>query len=132
MEILERRIGDQDSDYIFHNSKGKNLTVLTNAFWYAVKKVGLTSIEMKNGKEVETRFRFHDLRHTFGTRLGMAGKDLKTIMEIMGHKTTKVAMMYQHPMPSHKLEAVKILDEVPPLFTPLEKEGEKRVVNLRR
>jgi len=131
-EIIERRMGDQDSDYIFHNSKGKKLTVLTNAFWYAIKEVGLTRIEMKNGKEVKTRFRFHDLRHTFGSRLGMAGKDLKTIMEIMGHKTIKVAMMYQHPMPSHKLEAVKTLDQVPPIFTPGEIEEEKKVVNLRR
>jgi hypothetical protein len=50
----------------------------------------------------------------------------------MGHKTTKVAMMYQHPMPSHKLEAVKTLDQVPPIFTPGEIEEEKKVVNLRR
>lgn len=40
----------------------------------------------------------------------MDGVDLKTIMEIMGHKTAKVAMRYQHPSPSHKLEAVKGLD----------------------
>ena len=119
---------DQDSDYIFHNSKGKILTVLTSAFWYAIRKTGLTRIE----SEKMIRFRFHDLRHTFGSRLGMAGKDLKTIMEIMGHKTTKVAMMYQHPMPSHKLEAVKTLDQVPPIFTPGEIEEEKKVVNLRR
>jgi len=128
MEILERRMGDQGSDYIFHNSKGKKLTVLTSAFWYAIRKTGLTRIE----SEKMIRFRFHDLRHSFGSRLGMAGKDLKTIMEIMGHKTTKVAMMYQHPMPSHKLEAVKTLDQVPPIFTPGEIEEEKKVVNLRR
>jgi len=132
MEILDRRMGDQGSNYIFYNSKGKKLTVLTNAFWYAVKEVGLTRVEVISEKEVRSRFRFHDLRHTFGSRLGMAGKDLKTIMEIMGHKTTKVAMMYQHPMPSHKLEAVKTLDQVPPVFTPGEIEEGKKVVNLRR
>jgi integrase len=130
-EILERRMEDQRSDYIFHNSKGKKLTVLTNAFWYAVKQVGLSRVEVIGEKEVRSRFRFHDLRHTFGSRLGMAGKDLKTIMEIMGHKTTRVAMMYQHPMPSHKLEAVKILDQVPPVFTPGEKE-DRKVVNIFR
>ena len=41
----------------------------------------------------------------------MNGFDLKTIMEIMGHKTAKVAMRYQHPTPDHKLQAVKSLDE---------------------
>ena len=55
-------------------------------------------------------FRFHDLRHTFGSRLGMAGTDLKTIMEIMGHKTHVMAMWYQHPSPDHKLKAVRNLD----------------------
>jgi integrase len=107
--ILERRLQDSRSEYVFCNSKGKKLTVLTNAFWYAVKEAGLTRIDAKTGKPI--RFRFHDLRHNFGSRLGMAGKDLKTIMEIMGHKSTKVAMRYQHPTPEHKLEAVKILDK---------------------
>jgi len=41
----------------------------------------------------------------------MAGTDLKTIMEIMGHKTHIMATRYQHPAPDHKLEAVKVLDK---------------------
>ena len=48
-------------------------------------------------------------------------------VEIMGHKTERMAMSYQHPMPSHKLEAVKTLDKVPPLFPPQEKEKRKIV-----
>ena len=82
------------------------LTVLTNAFWKAIKEAGL--IKWDGDKKI--RFRFHDLRHTFGSRLGMAGTDLKTIMEIMGHKTHIMAMRYQHPSPDHKLNAVKNLD----------------------
>jgi hypothetical protein len=35
---------------------------------------------------------------------------LKTIVEIMGHKSHKMAMRYQHPTPDHKLNAVKALD----------------------
>jgi len=86
---------------------------LTNAFWKAVENAGLTRIEDgKDGKIKKVRFRFHDLRHTFGSRLGMAGTDLKTIMEIMGHKTHKMAMRYQHPAPDHKLNAVKRLDDL--------------------
>ena len=101
-EILKRR---DKGEYVFFNSKGKPLTVLTNAFWTAVKEAGL--IMWEGDKKI--RFRFHDLRHTFGSRLGMAGTDLKTIMEIMGHKTHKMAMRYQHPSPAHKLKAVKAL-----------------------
>ena len=105
-EILKRRMEDQ-KEYIFTNSAGGKLTVLTNAFWRAVKEAGL--IRWDGGKKI--RFRFHDLRHSFGSRLGMNGTDLKSIMEIMGHRTAKVAMRYQHPSPSHKLEAVKGLDK---------------------
>jgi len=59
----------------------------------------------------DIRFRFHDLRHTFGSRPGMKGFDLKTIMEIMGHKTAKVAMIYPYPTPDHNLQAVRSLDD---------------------
>ncbi len=105
--ILERRLTG-DYEYVFTNAKGLPLTVLTNAYWKAVSEAGL--IKWNGDKKI--RFRFHDLRHTFGSRLGMAGIDLKTIMEIMGHKTHVMAMRYQHPSPGHKLNAVKILDEV--------------------
>lgn len=96
-------------------------------FWYAVKKAGIVRIESRGDETKEVRFRFHDYRHTFGSRLGMAGMDLKTIMEIMGHRTHKIAIRYQHPMPTHKLEAVKILDQVPSKVTTDEKWNAKIV-----
>lgn len=108
-DVIRRRLRD-NTEYLFSNHQGKKLTVLTNAFWCAVEKAGLERTEIKKGEKVDVRFRFHDLRHTFGTRLGMNGFDLKTIMEIMGHKTVKVAMRYQHPAPDHKLKAVMSLD----------------------
>lgn len=104
-EILSRRL-KTESEFVFSRADGEKLTVLTNAFWYAIKEAGLIRIE----KGQKARFRFHDLRHTFGSRLGMAGVDLKTIMEIMGHKTVKVAMRYQHPTTGHKLNAVRMLE----------------------
>jgi len=112
-EILRRRM-EKPGDHVFTDSKGRKITVLTNAFWYAIKEAGL--IRWEGGKKI--RFRFHDLRHTFGSRLGMQGTDLKSIMEIMGHKSAKVAMRYQHPNPSHKLEAVRSLDEIGKISTP--------------
>jgi integrase len=112
-EILDRRQRETGSDYVFCNRKNGKLNVLTNAFWQAVKNAGLERWEMdKEGKKKKIRFRFHDCRHTFGSRLGMAGVDLKTIMEVMGHKSAKVTMRYQHPTPEHKVNAVKILDQI--------------------
>ena len=110
-EILQRRMGNPGSDFVFCNHNGDRLSHLSRGFKTARKEAGLIRWEVKDGKTVEVRFRFHDLRHTFGSRLGMNSVDLKSIMEIMGHKTAKVAMRYQHPSPSHKLEAVKGLDK---------------------
>lgn len=42
--------------------------------------------------------RFHDLRHTFGTRMAAAGVPLRTNQEWMGHgdvKTTLISADYQ-------------------------------------
>ena len=111
-EILQRRMEKPGSAYVFCNHNGDRLSHLSRGFKTARKEAGLIRWEVKDGKTVKVRFRYHDLRHTFGSRLGMDGVDLKTIMEIMGHKTAKVAMRYQHPSPSHKLEAVKGLDKI--------------------
>ena len=103
--ILRRRNVTELGDYVFTNAAMNKLTVLTNAFWKAVDEANLYRWETVDGEMVKTRFRFHDCRHTFGSRLGMNGADLKTIMEIMGHKTPKTAMRYQHPSPSHNVTA---------------------------
>lgn len=109
-DVIKRRLKDDGSEYLFSNHKGNKLTKLTNAFWAAVSEAGLERTEIRNGEKKKVRFRFHDSRHTFGTRLGTNGHDLKTIMEIMGHERAQTAMRYQHPAPDHKLKAVRSLD----------------------
>jgi len=55
-------------------------------------------------------FHFHDLRHTFASQLVMAGIDITTIKELLGHKTLTMTLRYAHLAPSHKTRAVDILD----------------------
>lgn len=38
--------------------------------------------------------RFHDLRHTFGTRCGAAGVPLRTLQAWMGHADIKTTIVY--------------------------------------
>jgi len=54
-------------------------------------------------------FTWHCLRHTFASRLAMAGVDLRTVQELMGHKTIAMTCRYAHLAPSHKLAAVERL-----------------------
>ena len=56
-----------------------------------------------------TNFHWHDLRHTFASRLVMAGVDIRTVQELMGHKTITVTMRYAHLAPQHQLAAVQRL-----------------------
>jgi integrase len=44
--------------------------------------------------------RFHDLRHTFGTRMAGAGVALRTLQEWMGHRDFKTTLIYADYQPS--------------------------------
>ncbi|MBI2988094.1 MAG: site-specific integrase [Deltaproteobacteria bacterium] len=56
-------------------------------------------------------FRFHDLRHTFASHLVMAGVDLVTVKELLGHKTINMTNRYTHLAQEHKAQAVAKLGE---------------------
>jgi integrase len=52
-------------------------------------------------------FHFHDIRHTFGSRLIMQGVDIRTVQELMGHKDIRVTMKYSHLADDHRKAAVE-------------------------
>jgi len=49
---------------------------------------------------------WHVFRHTYISRLVMAGVDLRTVQELAGHKDIKMTVRYAHLAPAHKLAAV--------------------------
>jgi integrase len=56
-------------------------------------------------------FRLYDFRHTFGSHSAMAGVDLPTLKELMGHTSITTTMRYVHPTPEHKLQAMEKLEQ---------------------
>jgi integrase len=57
-------------------------------------------------------FTWHCLRHTFASRLVMAGVDIRTVAELMGHKSLQMTMRYAHLAPEHKAAAVAKLESL--------------------
>jgi integrase len=94
--LLSLRNGSAQRGYVFANSDtGTRLKEIKRSFKTALR---LASIE---------GLVWHDLRATFGTRLGEAGYDAFTIASLMGHSDTHTPARYVRATESNKREAVE-------------------------
>ncbi len=92
--VLERLYLERRGSWVFAKEDGMSYGNWRKAFENACKRAGIED------------FRFHDLRHTFASYLVMAGVDIRTVQELMGHKDIKMTMRYSHLSKAHLLEAV--------------------------
>ena len=97
LECLEQWKNQTDSVYLFEGKGGAPMKD-TRKSWAKVLK----EAQVKD-------FRWHDLRHTFASKLVMAGVDLNTVRELMGHSDIKMTLRYAHLAPEHKAAAVRRL-----------------------
>jgi integrase len=87
-----------DDDLVFaHPQLGTPLerSRLLKRFKAAARQAGIREV------------RFHDLRHTFGTRMAAAGVPMRTLQEWMGHRDFKTTLIYADYMPAaHEADLV--------------------------
>jgi integrase len=89
-------------------STDSHTVIFSSALMWSLRSPsGWWHTAMKNAKV--TNFRFHDLRHTFASRLVMAGVDMRTVADLLNHKVLQMVMRYSHLSPEHKLSAVERL-----------------------
>lgn len=94
--MLELRRAAKGADYVFANPRtGRPYTELRRPFDSACLEAGVKGL------------RWHDLRHTFGTRLAEAGHSEATIAELMGHSDPKTTRRYTHGTERAKRSAVE-------------------------
>ncbi len=85
--------------FVFHEKDGQPFGSVKRSF-----KSACDAAKIKD-------FHFHDLRHTFASQLVMAGVDITTVKELLGHKDIKMTLRYAHLAPSHKVKALEVLDQ---------------------
>ena len=97
--VLGRWIKDMPAEsLVFPNPKsGKKLDNIKKSWSNLLEGANISS------------FRFHDLRHTFASKLVMNGVDLYTVKELLGHSTIELTQRYAHLSQDHKLESVESL-----------------------
>jgi len=80
------------------------------------RKPGEKLLDLKKGikKAIELagipHIRFHDLRHTFATRLVRAGVDIVSVQHLLGHSKITMTARYAHSLADAKIAAVSKLD----------------------
>lgn len=94
------KLRDIKSKLVFADGVGGKMdrNNLRRAFNRALKDAGIVD------------FRFHDLRHTFATRLAQRGFDIFAIAKILGHKDIRMTQRYAHHCSESLRKGVDLLN----------------------
>lgn len=84
-------------ELVFRGKGGKRFDNANSAWEALLKDAKISS------------FRWHDMRHSFASKLVIAGVDLNTVRELLGHVDLLTTLRYAHLAPHVKAAAVEAL-----------------------
>ena len=97
-ELCRLKSGRGQSPFVFFNPEtGKPYLDMKTGFKGACRRAGVENL------------RFHDLRHTFASRLIERGVDVVTVKELLGHHSITITQRYTHSRDERKVAAVGLL-----------------------
>ena len=101
MEVLRNKAEHLPDDYVFPSNVNtrKGNRDLLDSFYKARERASI-----KN-------FRFHDLRHTFATRLVQRGVGIYEVQKLGRWKNTSMVMRYAHHYPESLRSSIEVMDE---------------------
>jgi site-specific recombinase XerD len=102
LNILKDRLKTRHikSALVFPSANGTKIQKnrLLTSFKRALSRIGISD------------FTFHDLRHTFATRLAQTGVDLYVISKLLGHNNISTTQRYAHHCPESLRHGVEVLE----------------------
>lgn len=101
-EIRPNMLKQNQTDYLYLNNHGKNLT--RQAIFKMIKKRALNA-------GIKKEISPHTLRHSFATHLLAGGADIRFIQELLGHESISTTEIYTHIAKENLKE---IYDEINP------------------
>lgn len=106
--MLKRRNPANPNDFVFSDRRHKGkIQGVSKTFAKVVDRLGFN----KGIEDRRRKISFHSLRHTFASWLALQGESIKTLQELLGHKTLAMTSRYSHLTPDHKKEAVRRLEK---------------------
>ena len=104
LDVLKERakVRHLTSKYVFFTATGNAILInnVLRGLYAAIEKANIGHL------------RFHDLRHTFATRLVQAGVDLYTVQKLGRWKTISMVMRYAHHHSESLRAGAEVLDRV--------------------
>jgi integrase len=103
-EIIDRlrELKIENCDLVWHTPEGTSYYTLLDHHWRRICTLAGISMD----------YRFHDLRHTFGTWLGNSSQvAMPVLQKLMGHKSFTTTLRYLHPIDEEMQNTVDLMEE---------------------